>query len=42
MKKLLLSLCAVAMFSVMITSCSASKKDCQGTKHYKMKNGIYL
>lgn len=25
-----------------LTSCATTKRDCQGVKHYKLKNGIYL
>ncbi|HVZ57400.1 MAG TPA: hypothetical protein VG870_12120 [Chitinophagaceae bacterium] len=25
-----------------LSSCAASKRDCQGVRHYKLKNGIYL
>ena len=26
----------------LLPSCSTVKRDCQGTKHYRLKNGIYL
>ncbi|MFL5789145.1 MAG: hypothetical protein ACJ748_13890 [Flavisolibacter sp.] len=42
MKRLLIVFGALAVLSITITSCSASKKDCQGRMHYKLKNGIYL
>jgi hypothetical protein len=28
--------------SFMISSCTSMKKDCNGVKHYKTKNGIYI
>lgn len=31
---------AVIMF--MVSSCTATKRDCQGNKHYKQKGGFYL
>ena len=31
---------AVAVF--MFSSCTATKRDCQGNKHYKQKGGFYL
>lgn len=33
---------AVVLLITIATSCSSTKRDCQGTKHYKLKNGIYL
>ncbi len=42
MKKLLLSLALVAMVMVIFSSCAATKRDCQGVKHYKQKGGFYL
>ena len=32
---------AIVIFTF-LTSCSATKRDCQGVKHTKLKNGIYL
>ncbi|MDZ4806995.1 MAG: hypothetical protein SGI96_01855 [Bacteroidota bacterium] len=42
MKKLLLSLAIVAVVIFVFSSCAATKRDCQGNKHYRLKNGIYL
>ena len=42
MKKLLLSLAIVAVVTSLLASCAATKRDCQGNKHYRLKNGIYL
>jgi hypothetical protein len=42
MKKLLLCLAGIAFIALTLTSCAASKRDCQGTKHYKQKGGFYL
>lgn len=41
MKKLLLALLTI-LFILSITSCSTTKKDCRGNKHYKEKGGFYL
>ncbi|MCX6317172.1 MAG: hypothetical protein NTW29_07765 [Bacteroidetes bacterium] len=42
MKKLLLSLALMATVVVLFSSCAATKRDCQGNKHYKQKGGFYL
>ena len=42
MKKLLLSLATVAVLTFVLSSCAATKRDCQGNKHTRLKNGIYL
>lgn len=42
MKKLLFVLFAGLFITAVCTSCSSMKKDCQGNKHYRLKNGIYL
>ena len=42
MKKLLICLATVAVITFVLSSCAATKKDCQGNKHYRLKNGIYL
>jgi hypothetical protein len=42
MKKIFLSLALGAVVVAMLSSCAASKRDCNGTRHYKTKNGIYL
>lgn len=42
MKKFLLCIVAGALMTLSFSSCTATKKDCQGVKHYKLKNGIYI
>ncbi len=42
MKKLLLCLAIVAVAAFVLSSCAATKRDCQGVKHTRLKNGIYL
>ncbi|HPG12420.1 MAG TPA: hypothetical protein PLU37_12885 [Chitinophagaceae bacterium] len=42
MKKLLFCLALAAVVVAMFSSCAATKRDCQGNKHYRLKNGIYL
>ena len=42
MKRNLFLLGILAILAVTVTSCASVKKDCQGTKHYRLKNGIYL
>lgn len=42
MKKFLLYLTVVAVTVFVFSSCAATKRDCQGNKHYRLKNGIYL
>ncbi len=42
MKKFLLGLAIMAVTAFVFSSCAATKKDCQGNKHYRLKNGIYL
>ena len=42
MKKLLICLATVAVITFVLSSCAATKRDCQGNKHYRLKNGIYL
>jgi hypothetical protein len=42
MKKFLLCFALAALVTSMFTSCAASKRDCQGTRHYKQKGGFYL
>ncbi|MFL5774057.1 MAG: hypothetical protein ACJ75F_12925 [Flavisolibacter sp.] len=41
MKKIFL-LSSLLLILAGITSCTSVKKDCQGNKHYRLKNGIYL
>lgn len=42
MKKFLFSLAIAAVVAFVFSSCAATKRDCQGNKHYRLKNGIYL
>ncbi len=42
MKKLLLFMAMAAFVVFIFSSCTATKRDCQGNKHYKQKNGIYV
>jgi len=42
MKKFLLCLSVAAVVLFMLSSCSASKRDCRGVKHYKQKGGFYM
>lgn len=41
MRKLFLIL-AVIVFASSLTSCVTMKRDCQGVRHVKLKNGIYI
>ena len=38
----MLCLMAGAVLTLMLSSCAATKRDCNGVKHYKLKNGIYI
>lgn len=42
MKKFILLLTLGAVLSVTFSSCLTMKRDCQGVKHTRLKNGIYL
>ncbi len=42
MKKLLLCVAMGAFMVSVFSSCAASKRDCQGVRHYKQKGGFYL
>ena len=42
MKKYLLLLGLVAIISSTFSSCMTMKRDCQGVRHTKLKNGIYI
>jgi hypothetical protein len=42
MKKLIICFLVGAVVMFMLSSCAASKRDCQGNKHYKQKGGFYL
>lgn len=42
MKRILLLSGLLAIVMINVSSCSSMKKDCQGRKHYRQANGIYL
>ncbi|HMK27850.1 MAG TPA: hypothetical protein VK483_17585 [Chitinophagaceae bacterium] len=42
MKKFLLGLSIIAAVSFVFSSCASQKRDCQGVRHVRLKNGIYL
>lgn len=42
MKKLLIGMAFLAIVGFVFSSCAATKRDCQGNKHYRLKNGIYI
>jgi hypothetical protein len=42
MKRIVLYVLTVALAAFMLSSCAATKRDCQGNKHTRLKNGIYL
>jgi hypothetical protein len=42
MKKYLLVLGLVAIIGSTFSSCMTMKRDCQGVRHTKLKNGIYI
>jgi hypothetical protein len=42
MRKIFFLLGLGAILSFGITSCATMKKDCQGVRHTKLKNGIYI
>jgi len=42
MKKILLFVIAGSVMAMVLSSCAASKRDCQGVRHTKLKNGIYI
>ena len=42
MKKFFVCIVTAAVVMFMFSSCAATKRDCQGNKHYRLKNGIYL
>ncbi|HEU4575091.1 MAG TPA: hypothetical protein VFS36_08805 [Chitinophagaceae bacterium] len=42
MKRAFLLLLTGAVVVFALSSCAASKRDCQGVRHYKLKNGIYI
>jgi len=42
MKRILLLFGLLAVLMVTISSCVTMKRDCQGRKHYRTANGIYV
>jgi hypothetical protein len=42
MKRVCLLIGLVAVFTVSLSSCMTMKRDCQGRKHTRLANGIYL
>ena len=42
MKKLLFIFIAGSLLAMTMSSCAATKRDCNGVRHTKLKNGIYL
>jgi hypothetical protein len=42
MKKLLFIIAIGAFVALTFSSCAASKRDCQGVRHYKQKGGFYM
>jgi hypothetical protein len=41
MKKVILSVCVLSLLTA-LASCGTMKRDCQGRKHERLANGIYL
>ena len=42
MKRFFLLALAAAVVCTSVTSCATMKRDCQGNKHVRLKNGIYI
>lgn len=42
MKRMLLIFGILAVVMVTVSSCASMKRDCQGRKHQRLANGIYL
>lgn len=42
MRKVFLFISLGAIMVSVFSSCAASKRDCQGVRHYKQKGGFYL
>jgi hypothetical protein len=42
MKKFLFCIAIAALVAFSFSSCAASKRDCQGVRHYKTKGGFYM
>jgi len=42
MKRMIFLFSTFAVLVVAISSCTTMKKDCQGRRHYRTANGIYV
>ncbi|HEX2607912.1 MAG TPA: hypothetical protein VHK91_11055 [Flavisolibacter sp.] len=42
MKRILFLAGFLAVVTVSFSSCASMKRDCQGNKHTRLRNGIYL
>jgi hypothetical protein len=42
MKKTFSYILAALVLSLILSSCLTMKKDCQGRRHYRQPNGVYL
>jgi hypothetical protein len=42
MKRILIVFGVLAVLTATLSSCAATNRDCQGVKHTRLKNGIYL
>ncbi len=42
MKRILIVFSVLAIGMATLSSCAATNRDCQGVKHTRLKNGIYL
>ncbi|MEI6950580.1 hypothetical protein V9K67_25575 [Paraflavisolibacter sp. H34] len=42
MKRIFFLLALAGVITSSLPSCSATKKDCQGVRHHRLKNGVYL
>jgi hypothetical protein len=42
MKKLFVFFLAAVVLAFWLSSCAASKRDCQGRKHQRLSNGIVI
>lgn len=42
MKRIVLLFGTLAVLTVTISSCASMKRDCQGKRHYRTANGIYI
>lgn len=42
MKKIFFIIVITITTAALVSSCAATKRDCQGNKHYKQKGGFYM